>query len=740
MIKRIEAVRDFGIYRDFRWNSIPEFAKLNLIYGWNYAGKTTLSRIFQALEHKKLDGEYSGASFEVELDDKSRVSSKDLSASPVVRVFNRDYIRSNFSQEYSAPSVFIVGEESVALRRRLWQLTKLLGNVKKRNDDYLSKQKVIENEIAKSGTDRARDVGNLLGDRRFNRPKLEARIQEIKHNPAAYILEDATVEARLSTLRSGDQFSSLSPVTNSIPDFLSLVKQTNALVSQTASNRAIERLSHNPNIENWVRQGLSLHKDVSTCEFCGAPLKKARLEELRGHFSEEYESLVKEINDKIKYIKALNLNPSIPDEMRVLPDFRQEFTNIKNKLSDWILWGTALRDQMIEALNRKLVTIESQQKWDGDMGRCDEGKQLIAELNQIIERHNQAVSNIERQKEEAKIALERHFAAIHFRDSGIAQKEDEINRIKVRIKRAQIVLNRIQSRIEKIEKKVKESSIGAERLNGLLMYLLPGSDIKVINVGDAEFQFCRNDHIATHLSEGEQTAITFAYFLTSLEANGASVTDTIIFVDDPVSSLDSNHIYAVYALIVERLERSRQLFVATHNAELFNLLKGKWLGPKGGNRDDTRAYYVYRSINSSGEPFANLDDLPVLLRRFKSEYEFVFSQLHRFAEEDKPSLHEAYTAPNLLRKFLEAYLGFRKPSVPSWSEKLYLLLDLPEQRTEIQKFADDASHLQSLGRSLQQPEFVSNAQRCVKMALSALEAKDKGHYDSLCEISRVVGQ
>ncbi|MFZ5898145.1 MAG: AAA family ATPase [Bacillota bacterium] len=66
MIKRIEIIKNLGIFRDFRWNdNLPEFAKLNLIYGWNYSGKTTLSRIFQALEHKKLSTVYSAARFQL---------------------------------------------------------------------------------------------------------------------------------------------------------------------------------------------------------------------------------------------------------------------------------------------------------------------------------------------------------------------------------------------------------------------------------------------------------------------------------------------------------------------------------------------------------------------------------------------------------------------------------------------------------------------------------------------------
>lgn len=737
MIKRIEFIKKFGIFLDFSWNdNLPEFAKLNLIYGWNYSGKTTLSRIFQALEHKKLSKEYSTARFQLLIEDSSRVSSTDLSASPVVRVFNRDYVEANFSEDYFAPSIFIVGEENIALRKRLEQLAKRRDYVEKIKIELYKKQKEITNELNNLGTDKARDIRHLLGDPSFERPKLNQRIKEVKHNPTSYIMAEDDVSARLSTLKSGDQFNSVSLVSDMLPDFNLLAGEVNELLNQTASQRAIKRLKQNRELESWVRQGLLLHKDASICEFCGGALTTSRIEELRGHFSEEYERLVNEIEEKIRYLDSISLKPDVSDEMRILPKFRQSFSQITSQLDDWYQWANAIRKKLIDALKQKQVAIERLYKWEDDLGRAAQGQQLIEALNQIINQHNKEITLMDKAKEEAKISLELHYAASYFLESGIAKKEADISRISGRLEHTKEILKRIDSQIQNIEQRIKESSVGATKLNNYLRYLLPGNNIKVVTVSDDQFQFYRDNHIATHLSDGEKTAVTFAYFLTSLEEKGATLSETIVFVDDPVSSLDSNHIYAIYALIVERLENSRQLFVSTHNAELFNLLKSKWLDERNGgrNKKDTRAYLVWRSVSPNGTPQGELLDLPPLLRQFKSEYEFIFSHMYKFAKTTDPSLHEAFTAPNLLRKFLEAYLGFRKPSVRSWSEKLGLLIDSPDQRREIQKFADDASHLQALGRSLQHPDFVSNAQKYVKMVLDALERKDRDHYESLREV------
>jgi len=124
----------------------------------------------------------------------------------------------------------------------------------------------------------------------------------------------------------------------------------------------------------------------------------------------------------------------------------------------------------------------------------------------------------------------------------------------------------------------------------------------------------------------------------------------------------------------------------------------------------------------------------MLLKKYSSEYQFIFSLLYSFAKNSSPTQHETYTAPNLLRKFLESYLGFRKPDVPAWHKKLDLLFDSQEKARAVHKLADDASHLQRLERSMQEPAFPITAQECVQDVLDALREKDPCHYESLVRV------
>lgn len=51
MIKKFNKINNLAVFNNYNWDSsVPEFAKINIIYGRNYSGKTTLSRILRAIE------------------------------------------------------------------------------------------------------------------------------------------------------------------------------------------------------------------------------------------------------------------------------------------------------------------------------------------------------------------------------------------------------------------------------------------------------------------------------------------------------------------------------------------------------------------------------------------------------------------------------------------------------------------------------------------------------------------
>jgi wobble nucleotide-excising tRNase len=735
MIQRIERLRAFGIYRDFAGDDqsgVPVFKKRNLIYGWNYSGKTTLSRLFQDLQFPARPLVHVGSRFSVKFADGTESTEANRTTPHPIRVFNRDFISANFQEEHSAPAVFIVGEENLALRHRLESLRGAQTRMQLREQERQAKIDRIKREDLASGATRATAIGQILGVRDFRRPNLDARILQVRGNPTEHEMTEERRQAAIGAFRSGDQFTEINPLQAVLPDLAAEIASVRSLLQRTASFDAIQGLSENRDLEDWLRTGLGLHSSPETCHFCGAGLSQERLEALRRHFSKASQELLVEVNRKLEQLQQFAFTAPRLDPMQFLQECRDQARIELQHLTDWLNHASGVRDSLVTCLEQKRTALERALEWNGPEDLLEEGQQTIEALGQCIQQHNDSILNMATVKRQAREVVERHYAALHFSEQNLAAHDVEIELLEKRNRRSASGRERLGRQAQQIAEQIDRTARGAGRFMELVAYLLRGSDIRVVSRGENEFQLLRGDTPADKMSDGERTAIAFAYFMTSLEGDGETLANTIVYVDDPISSLDSNHVYAVYALIVEKLHAAHQLFVSTHNSEFFNLLKGLWLSGRI-YPADSEAFYVRRSTDATGASAA-LEPLPRLLRKFKSEYEFIFAQLHGFANAPTPSDHEAYTAPNLLRRFLEAYLGFRKPHIPAWHEKIDLILDSPAERLEVHKLLDDASHLQNTGRALQHPSFVSIAQPCVQSVLRGLQTKDPSHYQSLVTV------
>ncbi len=126
ILKRINRLNNFGVFKNYRrTGDIEDFKKLNIIYGWNYSGKTTLSRVVDCFNEKKIIDDYNQANFEI-LDNNRKIFNKDnLSefTSPV-RVFNSDFLKNNLKWDgESFNPVLLLGEESIEKEREIEKLS-----------------------------------------------------------------------------------------------------------------------------------------------------------------------------------------------------------------------------------------------------------------------------------------------------------------------------------------------------------------------------------------------------------------------------------------------------------------------------------------------------------------------------------------------------------------------------------------------------------------------------------------
>jgi wobble nucleotide-excising tRNase len=736
MIIKINRLTNFGNFRQFQWGSTTNFTKYNLIYGWNYSGKTTLSRLFQVLAMPTELTQWQGCQFEIELQGGAKLTHANLANPQRIKVFNRDFIQNNFQQENKAPAVFIVGGNTIHLRNRITRLNQHVDKTRTIKVGLNERHQQLKKELDTLGTTHASSVATLTGDKTYNRTKLTAEMARIKATPATFILSDEALQAKVSLLRSTQEWQDISPVVNITTNLETLRQNISIVMQNTASNEAITKLKENHDLESWIRTGLSHHVNTTQCEFCGSIIPADRLTALQRHFSKAYEDLTSEVATQVNTLENTRFTIALPDERDFMPDLKDQFVTLKSKVDAWVIWANGVVGELAALAKQKQLVLETQLNCAVDTSRTAEITQIVADINMLVAEHNQKRSQLDREKMAAKEAIEKYNAATFYETNNISDREIAIQTAETKADKAKSLLSIIEGKKNAIEIQIQQQSIAAQKINETIQFLLPDNNISVAEIAGGFFEFRRDGVQAKNLSDGEKTAITFAYFLATLENNGASLNQTIVFVDDPISSLDSNHIYAIYALLTKRLDSCLQIFVSTHNSELYTLLKDKWFEARQqfANRANASSYYARRFIDANQLWHSTLEDTPVLLRKYKSEYQFIFEQLHKFSLSQDPSPHEAYTAPNLLRKFLEAYLGFKKPCTSQWSNKLDILFDTDVERTEIQKFSDDASHLQGLNRALQQPDFISNAQNTVKKVIQALKIKDSPHYISMCTV------
>lgn len=98
MIKGISRIKGLGVYENYtKPAGTQEFGVKNLIYGWNYSGKTTLSRLFAQLESKLPNPDLLSCSFTFETDSDPITETNFTQSNLIVRVFNEDFVRDNLN-------------------------------------------------------------------------------------------------------------------------------------------------------------------------------------------------------------------------------------------------------------------------------------------------------------------------------------------------------------------------------------------------------------------------------------------------------------------------------------------------------------------------------------------------------------------------------------------------------------------------------------------------------------------
>jgi wobble nucleotide-excising tRNase len=746
-ISRIVRLRHPGVLHDFSWPAdLPTFGRYNLIYGWNGSGKTTISKIFRALEMRAApdSGEVTlsinGA--DVTVHDFDQVTLP-------VRVFNRNFMAESVFPVGGGqiPPIFVLGKESVEKQKQVEQLKKNLADAQARLEFGRSKKREAEKALNKHSIDRAtviRDTLRSPGTNPYNnydKASFRRYAQEMVDagDTAAHRLSESDREKLLAQHRATPK-PKVQEISYQPPILETQTEAVLRLVKTTVVSAVIQSLKDDSTLSSWVHQGLGLHHDrhAEMCLFCEQTLPKDRLAALEAHFSAEYDHFLQSVDAQIATLEVASRAAStlsLPSRAEFYEDLADDYASVKATLKTALDSTKSALDSLADALkNKKGRAFEA---LDLTVAVSNVDFQTLDRLNEIIRQHNQACDAFQARASASRQRLETDSVAGALDDfrsmvAGLQTSDTSVNEADVEVKR-------LNEEIARLEREIVESRQPAEELNDDL-YKYLGHDELRLDVRETGYTIARNGLPATSLSEGETTAIALLYFLKSLRDRRFDLAKGVVVLDDPVSSLDANALYLAFGFIRERTEDAAQLFILTHNFTFFRQVRNWFHHLKGQNKKDVgqrpARFYMLDCVRDEHQRCSSIRPLDALLEQYDSEYHYLFARVYRGAAASTPTaLEENYILPNIARRLLEAFLAFRQPHVSGelWQKLKDVRFD-DAKKLRIIRFLHTHSHNDAVGEPEHDPSQLGEANSVLKDLLDFIKDQDQGHFVAMVKL------
>lgn len=746
-ITKIAKIDNFGIFKNFDWdsslshqnkkgeNEVYNFKDINIFYGRNYSGKTSLSKIIRALEIKSISSKYENPNFRIKLHDDSEITPSNLSNfQHPIHVYNSDFVKENLrfihdeNADIESFSVTLGGDNQQILERIQELKTELGSNeenaeyglslkIKHKRDELDKASKAHQDVIdlldaylkskASGNPESIRSQPNLFGDQEYNIGKLK-RIDIPLVLSLGYQPLDYDKEQEYRNILVERELTNPPVLATYNLDFRSLVTSTNDILkSVVGSADKIDELKNNPSLNSWVQIGHPLHSDRTTCAFCNNEISGQRLKELASHFDEETDKLRDRISKGIQYLDKLLSNSQLNitiDMTNYYQQYHPELSQLQTNLQN----AFAKQKSSIELLKKSLE--DKDKKLFSELS-IEHPQDHSAEIITILERISQIRTECIQKKDkrsslqnEAKNALRLdhiyHFLqSINYTQltSDIELTSQAITPLKEELAALENRKISITAEIKSEEDKLKSEGEACRHINEILQHdfghqhlSLEPIETTSTNSQSIKFEIQRlKNGIKTkahNLSEGECSLISFCYFLAKVQESLSSDQEPIIWIDDPICSLDSNHIFFIYSLINEKIclqGKYSQLFISTHNLDFLKYLKR--LNTKVIRNGKNKELQVSKYLVSREETFSQIYQMPKYLSEYSTEFNYLFKQIYTCAitnilTDENYSIF--YNFSNNARKFIEIYSFFKFPTYYKydddrlkafWNDEIYRL-------------------------------------------------------------------
>lgn len=611
---------------------IENCQKINFFYGANGSGKSTISNFL----YSQTDPQYSMC----------EIGWENNTTTDIV-VYNKDFRTRHFKEDIAG--VFTLGEATIEEIKALDEMKK---ERDKKQENYVTRTTSLKNKKAEEQKykDNFRDiVWNIIlkqneadfqeAFRGFRSNKEKFRDEVIVRYKKLHSSSETreSLKKRSNTLfsKKPEKCNSMNISVDELIFELTTIENDAIWRKLVVGNQdvPISKLIEHLDNADWVNKGRSYIGENGVCPFCQQKTISTDLEQqLNFFFSGEYEK-------DMQYIKRLIEQYRIASEKLILNltsitdnDFIVSIGNLD--LSEY----NTLLESLKLIFSSTLIEMSSKEKEAskkvipiGSQVKVKELLAMISDANTNIINHNKMVDNYNNEKKTLVDAIwdflldeQEVLISGYFNELSVFAKAKEGMQKGITLCKEQ--LDELDNKIFEAGKNITSVQHTVDEINrSLKAYGFTNFQIVPSPTKENFYQIQRMDGtLATNtLSEGEETFISFLYFLQfakgSIDVSKVS-SKKILVLDDPICSLDSTVLYIVSSMVKSLIKEIRegtsdveQIFILTHNVFFHkeaSFVDGRtkvlndvnyWIISKDNNISSVRAFEKNNPIKTSYE-------------------------------------------------------------------------------------------------------------------------------------------
>lgn len=651
MIEKI-LIRGVTSYSPHTAVPISPLKRISVFYGQNGTGKTTIGNYLQA----SMESCYNACYMEPAKDDRE------------IFVYNHTFMEKNFHEVSSQPGVFTLNEGNIEAENSI--------KAAESEIKTLSEQEESEMKLGSSCKVDQETTKEALKDniwklkRSFDNTSLTYCFKLL--NSKEKVLDTLTATALASTADTPEGLMAEAAELQAASDeekpgiprlsFQACDLELNPIFQEIITgtgNSYLSALIQELGNSDWVKHALSFARtDAAPCPFCQQPLPKGFHEELAKVFDKTYEQRLSELGAcKRRYDAAVE-------------QFLAKSAMSTYQLKTLEIHVANLRtvfQKNVQAISTKVASPSVAVTLEPTAPLVDALNAAIAAEQQKIDEINLKIKDKKAHLEKIRVRFWTWFRASFDSlltdfdkvDQQFTQKRqqarDAIKAIRASKEVQRAIITQSKAAITNVDQSV-DSINNWLRILGLRGFELIKEDGAV-----PQYRLQRpeqRDGVFKTLSEGEKTLISFLYFLEvcngELNATaGRLISDRIIVIDDPISSLSHNYVYDIASLIKRQVltpkTRFKQVIILTHNLFFF--------------------HEMVKLVNDDMDKADKKDSPLALFRITKSEYSAVAAMEAKEIQNDyqafwqtiKDALNgrtSSTVIPNMMRNILEHYFTF----------------------------------------------------------------------------------